>query len=403
MSRIERLTEKQAAQLSVYRDKWLARGLQTGLCDRPAMERAADEAYRCAEKKPPRLKIWLGSPFSGAIGAAILTSAQVGDQVGAQVWDQVGAQVRAQVWDQVRAQVGAQVRAQVWDQVRAQVGDQVWDQVRAQVWAQVRAQVWAQVGAQVGDQVWDQVGDQVWDQVGDQVWAQVYQCGYGLHDANWLAFYEFFGEVCGLEICGKLAGLNLLSECGWWWPFENAVILTERPISLLRDERFRLHNPSGPAIAYPDGFEVHVWHGTRIPAFIVEHPEQITVAVIEDEKNAEVRRAMMEKYGYERYMSDCGANVVEEFPVDYPAVGLRTARLLFKPIRDDEPICYVDMLNSTPELDGSTKRYMIRVDPNAYDGKASKSLLAGMASTWRSHDGSLLFKRPQDYQPHLET
>ena len=45
----------------------------------------------------------------------------------------------------------------------------------------------------------------------------------------------------------KLDGLNKITkECGWWWPFENAVILTERPRYISRDDQFRLHKPLFP-------------------------------------------------------------------------------------------------------------------------------------------------------------
>jgi hypothetical protein len=63
----------------------------------------------------------------------------------------------------------------------------------------------------------------------------------------------------------------------------------------------------------------------------------------------------------------------------------------------------VDVLNSTPEPDGTVKRYQLRVDPNAYDGEASRDCLAAVASTWRMPDGSLAFKRPQDYAPVFES
>jgi hypothetical protein len=164
----------------------------------------------------------------------------------------------------------------------------------------------------------------------------------------------------------------------------------------------RLHNEKYAALE-SDVENLYFWHGVLVPAFVVVRPNWITLKHIDMESNAEVRRVMMERYGYERYMADCGAKVIDEFPADYPAIGMRTARLLYKDVKDDEPICYVDMLNSTPEPDGSVKRYLIRVDPNAYDGAASKSLLAGMASTWRDGSGGLLFKRPQDYQPLIET
>lgn len=63
----------------------------------------------------------------------------------------------------------------------------------------------------------------------------------------------------------------------------------------------------------------------------------------------------------------------------------------------------LDMLNSTPEPDGSVKRYMIRVDPRAYGGRAATECHAAMASTYRWPDGSFVFATPEDYRPSAES
>jgi len=136
---------------------------------------------------------------------------------------------------------------------------------------------------------------------------------------------------------------------------------------------------------------------------IVEKPWLITVSDIEAERNAEIRRVMIDRYGPARYAADSGATIVHELPADHAMVGLRTARVLRKEVPDDEPIIYVDLLNSTPEPDGSVKRYQLRVDPNAYDGEAAKNAHAAAASTWRNADGSMAYKRWQDYVPAAES
>ena len=71
---------------------------------------------------------------------------------------------------------------------------------------------------------------------------------------------------------------------------------------------------------------------------------------------------------------------------------------------DDEPIIYADLLNSTPEPDGTVKRYMLRVDPNAYGGEASRNVHAAAASTWRnSTSGELTYRDWRDYVPAAES
>ena len=159
----------------------------------------------------------------------------------------------------------------------------------------------------------------------------------------------------------------------------------------------------GPACAYPDGWEIYAVHGVRVPEYIVMKPNEITTKAIDDEGNAEIRRIMIDRYGLSRYVTDSGAKTIHELPENYFVKGLRTARLLVKEVRDDEPIVMLDMLNSTPEPDGTTKRYLLRVDPKAYDGEAGRNCTAAMASTWRNDDGSLVFKKPAHYKPIFES
>jgi hypothetical protein len=64
---------------------------------------------------------------------------------------------------------------------------------------------------------------------------------------------------------------------------------------------------------------------------------------------------------------------------------------------------YVDLLNSTPEPNGEVKRYMLRVDPKAYDGEAELNVHAAAASTWRNADGSLTYQNWRDYAPDAES
>ena len=87
------------------------------------------------------------------------------------------------------------------------------------------------------------------------------------------------------------------------------------------------------------------------------------MARIDGERKAEVRRVMLSRFGIDRYMRESGAKVLDECPADHPMKGLRTARLLVRDVDGDEAITVVDLLNSTPEPDGTVKRYMIRVPP----------------------------------------
>lgn len=247
-------------------------------------------------------------------------------------------------------------------------------------WAMLR------VIPQVRSQVWSQVGSAAWNHRGGALWG-----------AGWCAYIAFMRDVLGWS--NKVLERHQIDEdlarsCGWVWWHENVLAISDRPSVVNRDDRGRLHCETGPSIAYRDGWTLHHWHGVAVPADVIERPASITVARIRAEENAEVRRCMIERYGYDRYCADAGLQIVDQCPADHPMIGLRTARLW----RDGD-LCLVDLLNSTPESDGTVRRYVIPVDPNAYDGRASRECLAAAASTWRKRSDTtqLFYGRPEDY------
>ena len=73
----------------------------------------------------------------------------------------------------------------------------------------------------------------------------------------------------------------------------------------------QLHNENGPAIAWRDGWAIYSVHGVRIPAWVIEQPERITPEAILAESNAEVRRVMIDKYGWDRFADHRGMELID--------------------------------------------------------------------------------------------
>ena len=299
MSRIEKLTAEQEARMAEWRERWTAIGLSTEPSNRPEAERGIVLAYSNAKLPTPRI-VWCNSPLSQGITRSIVLDLIKNKSV----WASVGASVRDSVW--------------------------------ASVWASVRASVGASVGDSVRDSVWDS--------------------GYGQHDANWIAFYNFFRIVCGLkEQTERLEGLRVIAEnAGWFLPHEKICWISERHNICKRDGRGRLHCSDGMALAYPDGWGLYAWHGVRVSYRVIEHPSELTVKEIQAEQNAEVRRVMVERYGLSRFLLDSGAKKLAEDEF---------GELYQTDIPGDEPLVMVKVMNSTAEPDGSVKPYFLRVNP----------------------------------------
>jgi len=59
--------------------------------------------------------------------------------------------------------------------------------------------------------------------------------------------------------------MTIMKSIGPWYPFNDFVIMTDRPEVIKRDDDGRLHAEHGPALKYRDGYELHALDGVRVP------------------------------------------------------------------------------------------------------------------------------------------
>jgi hypothetical protein len=313
------------------------------------------------------------------LGAACLAN-------GGQLWDQLWDQLADQLWDQLggqlRDQLGGQLGDQLWDQLGGQLWDQLGGQLGGQLAGQLGGQLRDQLGGQLGDQLWDQLADQLWDQLGGQLrgqlWGQLGGAWWGQWDSPWVAWWTS-GKTVGasypehLEL-GRSGWEKIARSCGWWWPFEGAVVLTDRPSVIARDHEGELHRTDGPALAYRDGYGLWAIHGVRVKQQIVEAPETLKPEEILAEPNAEVRRVMIDRFGADRLMLSTNAEVRHR---DIDRLG-KPRELLRITVPGDEPICMVRVVNSSPEPDGDFREYLLRVPPEVESCEAAVAWTFGL-------------------------
>ena len=152
------------------------------------------------------------------------------------------------------------------------------------------------------------------------------------------------------------------SEAGLWlfWVTDGEVIAVPRPSILIENDR--LHSASGPAVSWPNGARYWFWRGMQVPEHLIDRPHEITVAAIDGERNAELRRVMIERYraneevrGAGAYLRDAGAARLDHDE--------QFGTLWRRDVPGDETIVMLEVVNRTAEPDGSFKRYWLRVHP----------------------------------------
>ncbi len=122
------------------------------------------------------------------------------------------------------------------------------------------------------------------------------------------------------------------------------------------------------------------WKGVPVDERLAFRPETITVAEVLGERNAELRRVLLERFGFERFMREAGAAVVDR---DHDAGGER--QLLRVKLEGDEDLVCVSV--SCPS---TGRRYLLRVPPTMRTCRQAVAWTAG-------------FSDPNQYKPLVET
>lgn len=304
-AKIERLTAEQQARIPDFVEHWTQVGLSTEPADRPRAEAAIARMYAGSNLAPPQAIIWCGSPLSLALARALaLDGAKINEAIEAGRLDHIADSV----WASAKLGTCGSSRVGAGYCFKNHIGHKVLMSVQQAVRSAASESVWEEVREGINDCVWENISDAVsiWDDVqaawsgfrstvlGSTVTDQI----DGQHDAALLATYRFFGDVLGLQTeTGKLAGFwELAQSAGVILPHQNICWISERRCTLELDEDSFLHSLSGPACSYPDGFNIYAVHGVRVPAFVIERPQDITVQAIDAEPDADVREVMIDRY-----------------------------------------------------------------------------------------------------------
>lgn len=196
---------------------------------------------------------------------------------------------------------------------------------------------------------------------------------WGSLDSFWVAYYLFphlhLRSVHTMAQMEILSGWETLSKNAfWWYPFDGVCFVCDRPDFIGKDTETRLHDENRAAVEFSDGWKMWYWHGVEVPEQVITTPETLTVTQIQQEQNAEIRRVMLERMGWDKYLSQSSAELIH---ADGYGDLYRAA------IPGDEPLVMVKLINSTPEPDGTYKPYLLRVPPDTQTAEAAVAWLGG--------------------------
>ncbi len=141
-----------------------------------------------------------------------------------------------------------------------------------------------------------------------------HDCGFGSAEIYWIQYARYFQNVLGMDFKELTEGINiyetLAKNSGIHWIFEEAVIVSDRPLSIMMENN-QLHNDEGPAVAYGDGYKQWYINGHEVNEKIVMNPKSFTAKELSAIENSETKRIAIERFGPSEYMFELGGKLID--------------------------------------------------------------------------------------------
>ena len=385
--KIETLTKEQEAAIIPFREKWIKRTLRTEKTDEE-IKQGVKNLYKTSGEKEPIVFI-MDSPFGAQVMVNFLRNLtkeqleemrlvdikmdNIGDNIESNIWNNIESNIRNNIGDNIRINIGDNIRDNIWNNLRANLDANLWDNLSANLrdnlsanlWGNLRANLWDNIRDNLRTNLSDNLGViKAWDYFAGNLWC------------SWEVFYDFCNEI-GVPYSQENRHLldmwlTQSRECHFWWPYENMVFLSERPASVNVDSQGRLHCENDAALYYHDGYGLYMWHGVRVPKWVITEKELITPEKIFAEQNAEVRRIMTEIYGFRKFGDDLIKSGKAKL-VDEKTVWDETVKY-YHYNDGDATMGFVHVINGTVEADGTKHEFILTV--KADNNNAEQAVLS---------------------------
>ena len=298
--KIEKLTPDQELDLVNFRKEWLAVGLSTSETDEVSAKRVIAGFYKKIGKSEPSfvfvdspvtaqlaihtLKCGLGDSLYASLGSSLYVSlrdsldaslyaslgdsldASLGDSLDDSLGDSLNDSLYASLRSSLRSSLGSSLRDSLRDSLyaslRSSLGSSLRDSLRDSLYASLRDSLYASLRSSLDDSLRSSLRDSKIKLESAYLWGQM--------DAYWIAWY-LFAEKIGVKYDPEKSKLlqdwaDLSKSCGWWYPFENKVIVVRKPKFIGFDyERNVIHDDGSAAVEFYDGWKVFSLWGVRVP------------------------------------------------------------------------------------------------------------------------------------------
>lgn len=170
--------------------------------------------------------------------------------------------------------------------------------------------VWVASPAAAEDYINEQTGKPKTNYNGTSFW--------GSQDSYWIAYY-LFGRNLGVEYEKEdNEVLDLWAEVAqsatWFYPYEKAVVICDRPEEVHFNAAEQLHKEGGPAVKFRDNWGFWSLNGISVPQYIAETPAtELDTQKVLGETNVDTRREGLRRIPLDRVIKDTNAKTLDSW------------------------------------------------------------------------------------------
>jgi hypothetical protein len=352
----------QWSALRDYRNRWHGLRQSTIPLVTSKTEEAVRALYRSAGFKAPAI-VWCGGPISIARSVAAPSSKL---RPGSNVRTALVDRLLDRASSMVRKTIGLPAWVSVVDELQIKAPDPIGATVRNAVLRRARNVIVEDIGAMRGKLSVLQWGRTIFRGM------NFLGRSYNQHEIAWCSAYAFFREVVGLvKETEPVAGLIELSEnVGWILPHRYVCWVGGRPDILSINPQHRVHSASGPALRYADGTSFYFWKDIEVEKWLIKEPEKITVRRIDEEPDSRIRRCMIDIMTPAQFIAS-GRPICASWD--------ETGILWRKSWTWGDTWAAVEVINGSPEADGSRKHYFLQVPPDLRTAREAVAWTYGMS------------------------
>lgn len=290
-SKISKLTPEQQALIPKYREKLIKIALSTERIDREKAAEAIKQAYGSVSEKQPKI-LFFRSPVE------ILEKLHI--------WKKHNIEYKPinKIWKLI-----TNLHDNIVEKLEDKFGEYIDDDIYLQLSEPINL-----------------CCEEIWSGISSTVSKDLFPLFYDLgndcklnHETVHASFLDYYLKVLNISISQIENSQweiykSLVLNCGWIIFGKNVCLVSERPSKLFFNNENLLHARAKPALEYADGIKVYAYNGTIIPEkYGKYHPNKWKPSWLLKEKNAELRKILIQEIGYYKIIEELQAVEIDSY------------------------------------------------------------------------------------------